>query len=64
MKAIEKAAEGARITRIEKIDIRYETKEGKAVKLARPVTHFAAEIARGGKTSEIVVTTDGAPVKE
>lgn len=64
MRAIKKAAVSARIIHIEKIDIRYETKEGKALKLARPVTHFAAEIARGGKTSEIVVTAEGAPVKE
>jgi len=64
MKAIEKAAEGAKITRIENIDIRYETKDGKAIKLARPVTHFAAEFTKGDKTAEVVVTPDGAPVKE
>ena len=64
MKAIEKAAAGGKIGRIENIDIRYETKDGKAVKLATPVTHFAAEITKGDETSEIVVTPDGAPVKE
>lgn len=64
MKAIEKAAEGAKIGRIENVDIRYETKDGKAIKLARPVTHFAAEFTRGDKTTEVVVTPDGAPVKE
>jgi len=64
MKAIEKAAEGGKITRIENIDIRYETKDGKAVKLAKPVTHFAAEIAKGDASSEIVVNPDGTPVKE
>jgi len=64
MKAIEKAAEGGKIGRIENIDIRYETKDGKAIKLAKPVTHFAAEVTKGDKTAEVVVTPDGAPVKE
>jgi len=64
MKAIEKAAEGAKITRIENIEIRYETKDGKVVKLAAPVTHFAAEYAKGHKTAEVVVTSDGTLTKE
>ncbi|MCX5683650.1 MAG: hypothetical protein NT049_08200 [Planctomycetota bacterium] len=64
MKAIEKAAEGGKITRIENIDIRYETKDGKAIKLAKPVTHFAAEFTKGDKSAEVVVTPDGTPVKE
>jgi len=64
MKAIEKAAEGGKITRIENIDVRYETKDGKAVKLATPITHFAAEIAKGDATSEVTVNPDGTPVKE
>ena len=64
MKAIEKAAEGAKIKRIENIEISYETKDGKAVKLTKPVMRFAAEFAKGNKTTEVVVTPDGTLVKE
>jgi hypothetical protein len=64
MKAIDKAAGGAKVTRIEKIDLQYEAEDGKVVKLARPVTHYAAEFSKGGKTAEVVVTPDGTPVKE
>jgi len=64
MKAIEKAAGGGKLTRIEKIDIQYETKDGKAVKLAKPIRHFAVEYEKGGQSGEVVVTPDGAPVEE
>ena len=64
MKAIDKAAAGAGITRIESIDIRCQTKDGKAIKLVKPVTHFAAEFTKGDKKTEVVVTLDRAPVKE
>jgi len=64
MKAIAKAANGGEIGRIEKIDISYETRNGRAVKLPKPITHYAAEIAIGGKNLEIVVTPEGVPVKE
>jgi hypothetical protein len=64
MKAIEKAVAGARITRIESIDIRYQTKDGMAIKLVKPMRHFAAEFTKGGEKTEVVVTSDGAPVKD
>jgi hypothetical protein len=64
MKAIQKAADGAAIKRIEHIEISYETKDGKAVKLAKPVTNYAAEIEKAGKTSEIVVYPDGKMVEK
>ncbi len=64
MQAIDKAAGGATLRRIEKIDIQYETEGGKVVKLAKPVTHYAAEFVKGGRHTEVVVTPDGAPVKE
>jgi hypothetical protein len=63
MKAIAKAAAGGKIGRIEKIDISYETRDGKAVKLPKTETHYAAEIAKGGKDFEVVVTPEGARVK-
>jgi hypothetical protein len=63
MKTIQKAAEGATIKRIECIEISHETKDGKAVKLAKPVTRYAAEIARGTETAEAVVAPDGVVVE-
>jgi uncharacterized membrane protein YkoI len=64
MKAVRAAAKGAKIGRIERIEISYETKDGKAVKLDKPVTHYAVEIAKGDKTSEITVNPDGTAVVE
>lgn len=59
MKAVRKAAEGATIGRIEHIEISYETKNGKVVKLSETMTNYAVEITRNGKTTEIVVDADG-----
>ncbi|HUU15782.1 MAG TPA: hypothetical protein VMW72_01420 [Sedimentisphaerales bacterium] len=59
MKTVRKAAEGATIGRIEHIEISYETKNGKVVKLPKTMTNYAVEITRDGKTTEIVVNADG-----
>jgi uncharacterized membrane protein YkoI len=59
MKPIRKAAEGATMKRIERIEISYKTKDGKAVKLPKPVTHYAVEMSKGGRNAEIVVASDG-----
>lgn len=59
MKPIRKAAAGAAMKRIERIEISYETKNGKAIKLPRPVTHYAVELSKGDKNAEIVVSSDG-----
>jgi hypothetical protein len=72
MKAVRTAAKGAKIGRIERVEIRYETKDGKIVKLDKPVTHYAVETVKSGKTSptrsgaagEIVVTPDGTVVEQ
>ena len=63
-KALRAAAQGGKIERIERIEISYETKDGKAIKLDKPVTHYAVEIVKDGKTSETVVNLDGTPVVE
>lgn len=63
MKTIQKAAKGATIKRIEHIEIGYETKNGKAVKLPKPITHYAVEMAKGERTAEIVVDPAGAVVE-
>jgi hypothetical protein len=59
MKPIRKAAEGATMKRIERIEISYKTKGGKVVKLPKPVTHYAVEMSKGGRNAEIVVAPDG-----
>jgi uncharacterized membrane protein YkoI len=64
MKAIEKAAEGAKMKRIERIEISYETKDGKVIKLEKPVTHYAVEMTKGKQSAEIVVTPEGAVVEK
>jgi len=63
MKAVRQAAKGAKIGRIERVEISYDTKDGKAVKLDKPITHYAVELTKGGKTSEIVVAPDGTVVE-
>jgi hypothetical protein len=64
MKTVRKAAKGAMIKRIEHIEIGYETKDGKAVKLDKSIVHYAVEIVKGGKNSEITVNPDGTAVVE
>ena len=63
MKAVRAAAKGVKIGRIERIEISYEASSGKVVKLDKPVTHYAVEIGKGDKTSEIVVAPDGTVVE-
>jgi uncharacterized membrane protein YkoI len=59
-----KAAEGATKGRTERIEITHQTKDGKAVKLSRPVTHYAMEMTKGGNTAEIVVDSEGKVLEE
>jgi hypothetical protein len=64
MKAIEKATGGAKIKRIEHIEISFRAKDGKVIKLDKPVVRYAAEYSKAGKTREVVVTPEGAVIKE
>jgi hypothetical protein len=63
MRTVRAAAQGAKIGRIERIAISYETKDGKTVKLAQPVTRYAVEITKGDQSTEIVVDPDGTVVE-
>jgi len=63
MKTVRRAAEGAAIGRIEYIEISYEIKDGRIVKLPETLINYAVEITRDGKTTEIVVNTDGTVVE-
>ncbi len=59
MKPIHDAAEGATMGRTEKISVRYETKDGKVVKLAKPEIHYAVVLKKGEMSTEICVNADG-----
>jgi hypothetical protein len=59
MRVIREHAKGAKIGRLEQIEIRYETKDGKVIQLPAMVTHYAAELAKGDKTGEVVVMSTG-----
>ena len=63
MKPIRQAAEGATMKRIERIEISYETKAGRTIKLPKPVTHYAVEMTKGSRSAEIVVTPEGKVVE-
>jgi hypothetical protein len=63
LQAVRAAARGARIGRIERIEIRCETKDAKVVKLDAPLTRYAVALTRGGRSTEIVVAPDGAVVE-
>jgi hypothetical protein len=64
MAPIKKAAEGATMERIERIEISYEVKDGKTIKLLEKVTHYAVEMTKGGRGAEIVVAADGKVLEE
>jgi len=63
LKAIRQAARGAKLGRLERIEMSYETREGKVVKLPEVVTRFAAEMSRKGQHAEVIVGVDGTVVE-
>jgi hypothetical protein len=66
MKKLEKAASDASgaMGRMERIEISYEAKDGKVVKLDKPKTHYSVEITKEGQVAEIVVDEKGKVVEE
>jgi hypothetical protein len=64
MKAIRAAAKGAKIERLEHIEMTYETKDGHVLKLPAIVTRYAAEMTKGKQVGEVVVNPDGSVVME
>jgi hypothetical protein len=63
LRAVRAAAKGAKIGRIERIEIGYETKDAKVVKPDAPLTRYAVALTRGGQSTEIVVAPDGVVVE-
>jgi len=64
MKPIEKAAAGATMGRTEKIKVSYELKDGKIIKLSKPVMQYAVEMKKGDKHAEIIVDANGNVIEE
>lgn len=66
MKTMEAVAkrEGAAMSTMERIEVSYETKDGKVVKLSKPVTRYAMEMTKDKQTAEIVVDERGKVVEE
>jgi hypothetical protein len=63
MASIQKGAAGATMKRIERIELSYETKDGKTIRLPKTVTQYAVELTRAGQSAEIVVAPDGAVIE-
>jgi len=63
MKTIKAAAKGARLGRLERIEVAYETRDGRVVRLPEVEIRYAAEMARKGKQAEIIVGAGGAVVE-
>jgi hypothetical protein len=54
----------AKMGHIEKIELSYETKDGKIIKLDKPKTTYAVEMTKDDQTAEIVVDEKGKVVEE
>lgn len=63
MQAVRQAAEGAKIGHVEQVEISHQTKDGKVVKLPKPVTRYEVGMTKGNQRAEIVVATDGTVVE-
>jgi hypothetical protein len=59
MKTIRKHARGATMGRMEWIETFYDLEGGKAVKLPKPRITYAVELARPGRTAEVMVDPAG-----
>jgi Putative beta-lactamase-inhibitor-like, PepSY-like len=64
MKQMEAAAQDAKMGRVERIEVTYETKDGKVLKLEKPHTKYAVELTKGDKMAEIVVDPNGKIIEE
>lgn len=59
MKVINASAKGAKLGRLERIEVSYGLEDAKIVKLAKPLTRYAAEMTRGDQMAEVIVNSDG-----
>lgn len=59
LEAIRKAAAGGKIILVEKEEVRAELKAGKITKLDSPKYAYEADLTKGSKVGEVVVTPEG-----
>jgi uncharacterized membrane protein YkoI len=64
MKPISAAAKGGKIGRTEKVELSYELKDGKWVKLDKPTTHYEVEMTKGDESASIIVDSHGKVIEE
>ena len=62
LEAVRKAVVGVKIKRIEQVEIRCESRDGKVITLPQSVTRFEVEITKKGRTTEVTVDPDGTVV--
>jgi len=62
MNAIKKAAAGAKVGQIMRVDITHEAENGVVTKLPTPESEYTAELTSGKKTGEVTVASDGTVV--
>lgn len=63
MKGIQAVAKGAKLGRCEWMETSYELKDGKVIKMDKPMIKYAAEMTKAGKKGEVIVSTDGKVVE-
>lgn len=59
LKTIRETAKGAKLGRLERIEVSYVIESGKIVRLPAEETRFACEMSRGGKKAEVIVDAQG-----
>ena len=59
LKAVRKGADGGKLGRTEQIEINYETRDGKVIKLPKTVTHYSVEYTKGDTSGEVTVDAEG-----
>jgi hypothetical protein len=64
MKAIKRAAEGGKLNHTDKVEVLYEIKDGKWVKLDKPKTQYEANATKGEQSSDIIVDDKGKVIEE
>ena len=63
MKTIRKAARGATIGRTERIEVSWEIQDGRIIRLQKPLTRYACEMAKDNLRAEVIVTPGGKVVE-
>lgn len=63
VKAAEAAAPGAKVGQIERVDVRFRTKDGGVVRLPAPATEYEVAVTKDDQSGEVSVGADGTIMK-